>query len=186
MGRHCRPPDPQRLARRVRSPTATLIVASIPTVAAMLWGSGNPASDRGVAGAADCRGLSVPRPGTPDRYVTVLKFLRSLLYDVLYSNGGGQSPYTVRNVVGARSISRMSPWWTLPTCPLSQAIVTAAQLVSVTMPPSPASPRQNTRVPFLRFLDSVTVICSLRCPLTRGGNATASAPAFNRVRQVLR
>jgi hypothetical protein len=67
-----------RLARRVRSPTATLIVASIPTVAAMLWGSGNPASDRGVAGAADCRGLSVPRPGTPDRHVTVLKFLRIL------------------------------------------------------------------------------------------------------------
>jgi hypothetical protein len=33
----------------------------------------------------------------------------------------------------------MSPWGTLATCPLFQVIVTAAQLVSVTTPPSAAS-----------------------------------------------
>ena len=57
----------------------------------------------------------------------------------------------------ALSISRMSPWCTVATCPLSQAIVTPSQLVSVTMPPSAASPRQQTRAPFWSFLDSVAV-----------------------------
>lgn len=57
----------------------------------------------------------------------------------------------------ALSISRMSPWCTVATCPLSQAIVTPSQLVSVTMPLSAASPRQQTRAPFWSFLDSVAV-----------------------------
>jgi hypothetical protein len=57
----------------------------------------------------------------------------------------------------ARSISRMSPWCTVATCPLSQAMVTPAQFVSVTTPPSPASPRQQRRLPVWRFLDSAVV-----------------------------
>ena len=51
----------------------------------------------------------------------------------------------------------MSPWCTVATRPLSQTIVTASQLVLRIVPPSAASPRQNTRRPFLRFLDSVAV-----------------------------
>jgi hypothetical protein len=50
--------------------------------------------------------------------------------------------YTVVSLAGARWISRMSPWCTVATWPLSQAIVTASQLVSVILPPSVASPRQ--------------------------------------------
>ena len=47
---------------------------------------------------------------------------------------------------------------------LPMAIVTASQLVSVIMPLSAASPRQQTRVPFLRFLDSLTVIVAPPVP----------------------
>ena len=50
--------------------------------------------------------------------------------------------YTVAGFTGARWISRISPWCTLATGPLSQAIVAASQLISVILPPSAASPRQ--------------------------------------------
>jgi hypothetical protein len=50
--------------------------------------------------------------------------------------------YPVCGVVGVFRISRMSPWCTLATYPLFQAIVTASQLVSVMMPLSEALPRQ--------------------------------------------
>jgi len=55
---------------------------------------------------------------------------------------GGHSTYIVAGFAGARWISRISPWCTLATGPLSQAIVTASQLISVMLPPSAASPRQ--------------------------------------------
>jgi hypothetical protein len=42
--------------------------------------------------------------------------------------------YTVEDFDGLRWISRMSPWCTLAALPLLQAIVTASQLVSVTVP----------------------------------------------------
>ena len=66
--------------------------------------------------------------------------------------------YTVAGLTGARWISRISPWCTLATGPLSQAIVAASQLISAMLPPSAASPRQKTRLPFLRPLDSAAVI----------------------------
>jgi predicted flavoprotein YhiN len=47
----------------------------------------------------------------------------------------------------------------IATCPLPQAIVTASQLVSVIVPLLVASPRQYTRLPFLRPLESVSCHC---------------------------
>src|SRR5450759_3152293 len=70
----------------------------------------------------------------------------------------------------------MSPWCTLATFPLSQAIVTAFQLVSVIMPLSAASPRQYTLVPFLRFLDSVTFIVA---PPVACGRAHSTASSLS-------
>lgn len=53
-----------------------------------------------------------------------------------------RNTYTVAGFTGVRWISRMSPWCTVASSPLSQAIVTASQLISATLPPSAASPRQ--------------------------------------------
>src|ERR1700683_4089898 len=52
----------------------------------------------------------------------------------------------------------MYAWRTLSTCPLFQEMVTSSELVSVIMPLRAVSPRQNTLVPSLSALDSLTVI----------------------------
>jgi hypothetical protein len=71
------------------------------------------------------------------------------------------SDHTAFGLADAKWISRMSPWCMVASCPLSQAIVTASQLVAVTVPLSAALPRQDTRSPFLSFLDSSAVTLRL-------------------------